>query len=53
MINNLQNQIDFLDSAAQEAELDRRLDEYLANPDDVFTWDTVKAELMAKIGQKD
>lgn len=38
-------------SAAQEAELDRRLDEHLSNPDDVFSWDQVKAELLAKIKQ--
>jgi putative addiction module component (TIGR02574 family) len=38
-------------SAAQEAELDRRLDDHLANPDDVFSWDEVKAELMAVIKQ--
>jgi putative addiction module component (TIGR02574 family) len=36
-------------SAAQEAELDKRLDEHLAKPDEVFSWDAVKAELLAKI----
>ncbi|MBI3229490.1 MAG: addiction module protein [Burkholderiales bacterium] len=36
-------------SAIQEAELDRRLDEHLANPDDVVSWDDVKAELSAHI----
>ena len=36
-------------SAAQEVELDRRLDEHLANPDDIFSWDEVQAALLAKI----
>ena len=38
-------------SANQEAELDRRLDEHLAKPDDVFSWDEVQAALLAKIKQ--
>jgi putative addiction module component (TIGR02574 family) len=38
-------------SAAQEAELDRRLDEHLARPDEVFSWDVVQAELRARIAQ--
>ncbi len=36
-------------SIEQETELDRRLDEHLAKPDDVFTWAEVQAELLAKI----
>lgn len=36
-------------SATQEAELDRRLDQHLANPDDVISWDEVQAEFFAHI----
>jgi len=35
----------------QKLELDRRLADYLANPDDVVPWDEVKAAALAKIGQ--
>ena len=36
---------------AQKAELDRRLADHLANPDDVVSWDEVKAAALAKIRQ--
>jgi len=35
----------------QKLELDRRLADHLANPDDVVPWDEVKAAALAKIGQ--
>jgi putative addiction module component (TIGR02574 family) len=35
----------------QKTELDRRLADYLANPDDVIPWSEVKAAALAKIGQ--
>lgn len=34
---------------AQKAELDRRLADHLANPDDVVPWSEVKAAALAKI----
>jgi len=36
---------------AQNAELERRLAHHLANPDDVVSWDEVKADALAKIRQ--
>lgn len=36
---------------AQKAELDRRLADHLANPNDVISWNEVKAAALAKIGQ--
>ena len=36
---------------AQRAELDRRLASYLVNPDDVLSWNEVKAAALAKIGR--
>ena len=36
---------------AQKMELDRRLADYLANPNDVVSWDDVKAAALAKIRQ--
>ena len=36
---------------AQKLELDRRLADHLANPNDVIAWDDVKAATLAKIGQ--
>ena len=36
---------------AQKAELDRRLAQHLANPDDVIPWNEVKAAVLAKIRQ--
>lgn len=38
-------------TSAQKTELDRRLTEHLANPDDVIPWDEVKAAVLAKIRQ--
>ena len=34
---------------AQKKELDYRLTDYLANPNDVLSWDEVKASACAKI----
>jgi putative addiction module component (TIGR02574 family) len=36
---------------AQKTELDRRLADYLANPNDVVSWNDVKAGALAKIRQ--
>jgi putative addiction module component (TIGR02574 family) len=36
---------------SQKLELDRRLADHLANPDDVIAWDDVKAAALAKISQ--
>ena len=36
---------------AQKTELDRRLADHLANPNDVVSWGEVKAAALAKIGQ--
>jgi putative addiction module component (TIGR02574 family) len=36
---------------AQKAELDRRLADHLANPDDVIPWNEVEAAVLAKIRQ--
>jgi putative addiction module component (TIGR02574 family) len=38
-------------TAAQRAELDRRLDDHLANPEDAIGWDEVKASALARIGR--
>jgi len=38
-------------TGAQKAELDRRLADHLANPNDVISWDDVKAAALAKIRQ--
>ena len=35
----------------QKTELDRRLENHLANPDDVIPWSEVKAAALAKIRQ--
>jgi putative addiction module component (TIGR02574 family) len=36
---------------SQKLELDRRLADHLANPNDVIAWDDVKAAALAKIRQ--
>ena len=38
-------------TAAQRTELDRRLADHLANPNDVIPWSEVKAAALAKIMQ--
>lgn len=38
-------------TGAQKTELDRRLADHLANPDDVVPWSEVKAAALAKIRQ--
>ncbi len=35
----------------QKIELDRRLADHLANPNDVISWDEVKAAALSKVGQ--
>jgi putative addiction module component (TIGR02574 family) len=40
-----------LPTEAQKAELDRRLAEHEANPDDVARWGEVRAEVLARIGR--
>jgi len=34
---------------AQQTELDRRLADHLNNPDDIVSWDEVKAAAIAKL----
>lgn len=36
---------------AQKAELDRRLADHMANPDDLIPWDEVKAAALSKTGR--
>ena len=36
---------------AQKTELDRRLADHLANPNDTASWSDVKADALSKIGQ--
>ena len=38
-------------TAAQKTELDRRLADHLANPNDVVSWSEVKAAALIKLGQ--
>lgn len=38
-------------TTAQKAELDRRLADHEAKPDDVVSWSDVKASALARIGQ--
>lgn len=38
-------------TAAQAEELDRRLKAHRENPDDVIDWETIRAELDAKLGR--
>ena len=39
-------------SDAQRQELERRAAEDDASPDDVVPWETVKADILAKLGRK-
>jgi putative addiction module component (TIGR02574 family) len=41
-----QDHLDLTDS--QKQELDRRIDDYEANPDNVMTWEEVKASVKAR-----
>ena len=36
---------------AQRAELDRRLDDYEANPDDCVSWEEVRADIGKRLGK--
>ncbi|MDO9103759.1 MAG: addiction module protein [Methylovulum sp.] len=38
-------------TTAQKTELDRRLIDYLENPNDLVSWSEVKAAALARIGQ--
>jgi putative addiction module component (TIGR02574 family) len=38
-------------TSAQKAELDRRLADHAANPDDVVPWDEVKDSALTRIGR--
>lgn len=38
-------------TAAQESELKRRLDAHKANPDNVISWEQIKAEALARFQQ--
>lgn len=38
-------------TVAQKSELDRRLKAYLENPNDVVSWDEVKASVIQKISE--
>lgn len=40
-----------LPTAAQKAELDQRLTDHEANPEDVLSWTEVKAQALARIGR--
>jgi len=42
---------DFSLTEAQKAELERRLADHLANPEEGFSWSEVKAAALAKIRQ--
>ena len=41
-------QVDFDLTESQKQELDRRIDDYEANPDNVLTWEEVKASIKAQ-----
>jgi putative addiction module component (TIGR02574 family) len=38
-------------TATQKAELDRRIADHEANPDDVVSWEEVRAEALRRIGK--
>ena len=38
-------------TATQQVELDRRIADHLANPNDVVSWSEVKAAALAKLGK--
>ena len=44
--------VDLEVAAAQEAELEARLADHIAHPEDVVPWETVKANLERKFGFK-
>ena len=41
--------MDFVLTDAQKAELDRRIADYEANPDDVIPWEQVRDEALARL----
>ncbi|UBF23636.1 addiction module protein [Kovacikia minuta CCNUW1] len=49
ILDSIAAEQDYLDlTDSQKQELDRRIDDYEANPDDVLTWEEVKASVKAR-----
>jgi putative addiction module component (TIGR02574 family) len=49
ILDSIAAEQDYLDlTDAQKQELDRRIDDYEANPDNVLTWEEVKASVKAR-----
>ena len=49
ILNSIAAEQDYLDlTDSQKQELDRRIDDYDANPDNVLTWEEVKASVKAQ-----
>jgi putative addiction module component (TIGR02574 family) len=49
ILDSIAAEQDYLDlTDSQKQELDRRIDDYEANPDNVLTWEDVKASIKAR-----
>jgi putative addiction module component (TIGR02574 family) len=49
ILDSIAAEQDYLDlTDSQKQELDRRIDDYEANPDNVLTWEEVKASIKAR-----
>ena len=49
ILDSIAAEQDYLDlTDSQKRELDRRIDDYEANPDNVLTWEEVKASVKAR-----
>jgi putative addiction module component (TIGR02574 family) len=49
ILDSIAAEQDYLDlTDAQKQELDRRIDDHAANPDNVLTWEEVKASIKAR-----
>lgn len=49
ILESIATEQDYLDlTDSQKQELDRRIDDYEANPDNVLTWEEVKASIKAR-----
>lgn len=49
ILDSIAAEQDYLDlTESQKQELDRRIDDYEANPDNVLTWEEVKASVKAR-----
>lgn len=49
ILDSIAAEQDYLDlTDSQKQELDRRIDDYEANPDNVLTWEEVKASVKAR-----